>query len=525
MYARFEENEDLYHQSDAELVNRFKQGHDDALDILLRRYSDALCRFCFHLTGNKEDAEDISQETLAKAIDRVDTLQAGGAFRSWLFRIAKNLSVDSFRSGRRLCSLPDDEATPVPLRIDGPLERIEASEEHHTVQAAMAGLTESHQKVLVLREVEGLSYADIATKLNVSHSAVETLLFRARRRLREEYAKRDPILARLGILGGLQGVLSRLPAPLVEGVPVAAKVGVTAALVGGAALAVPRLLPLGHHTAASHTRPIMMARQHSGKHHAAAPRAESAVDSALPGHHLSAIPSIQTLSAESAISARNSSVTHHTAVRRSQPAGAAHGTRHPGMGSVIGRPHSLRTTSSATSVTYQTAPVVSSGAAHPGDQVSSALVKRSVPAHGQRGRAREHSQSTTPPGQTHATHPGTVAAALGTASRQPSHHGAGQKGAAGNTGGGRAKGHQKVGDSGVPANSSGTAASPVQPGMYAPPPADTPGGSPGHAIGNAESVPGSNRNGHGNDSGQATSQGTANSAALHSGAAGHGRKP
>ena len=62
----------------------------EALHALLQRHQEALYRFCCHLTGNANDAEDICQETLARAITRVDSLQAGAAFRGWLFTIARN---------------------------------------------------------------------------------------------------------------------------------------------------------------------------------------------------------------------------------------------------------------------------------------------------------------------------------------------------------------------------------------------------------------------------------------------------
>ncbi|MGH2442534.1 MAG: RNA polymerase sigma factor, partial [Chloroflexota bacterium] len=81
---------------DAELIRMVRSGSDDALGILLRRHRDALYRFCMHMTPNRDDAEDVCQETMARAITRVGTLQTGGAFRSWLFSIARNLSIDSY---------------------------------------------------------------------------------------------------------------------------------------------------------------------------------------------------------------------------------------------------------------------------------------------------------------------------------------------------------------------------------------------------------------------------------------------
>ena len=167
---------------------------------------------------------------------RVDTLESGDAFRSWLFRIARNASVDWHRRNQRLQPMPEDAPETVPSPVDGPDERVETQEEHQMVAEALSTLKESHQKVLVLREVEGMSYADIARRMNVSQSAVETLLFRARRRLREQYGK--AAFARIGAFAPIRMLAGRVSWPFATGVPVAAKVAVTAALVGTTAFTI-----------------------------------------------------------------------------------------------------------------------------------------------------------------------------------------------------------------------------------------------------------------------------------------------
>jgi RNA polymerase sigma-70 factor (ECF subfamily) len=233
--------------SDTDLVRMVKTGSDAALGVLLRRHREALYRFCLHLTQNRDDAEDVCQESLARAITRVDSLQAGSAFRSWLFSIARNLSIDSHRSRKRICPMPDEEITPLPLPLhaDSPYERIEISEEYQTVAQALSKLKKNHQTVLMLREVEGMSYAEIAQRLDISQSAVETLLFRARKRLREEYGKTGAPLPVFAFLAHLRGLLTRLASPF-TGAPLVAKVVATAVMIGGAVLATPHTLPILH---------------------------------------------------------------------------------------------------------------------------------------------------------------------------------------------------------------------------------------------------------------------------------------
>jgi RNA polymerase sigma-70 factor, ECF subfamily len=236
MYARIEVAEDRDAIGDADLLRYFRRGDQSALDVLMERHRDALFRFCYHLTGNREDAEDVCQETLARAMTRVRTLQSDSAFRSWLFSIARNLSIDTHRRKKRTTAMPDDEAMPIQLFTETPQDRVEVAEEHQTVVEAMGKLAHSHQRVLVLREVEGMSYAAIAEQLDVSQSAVETLLFRARRRLKEEYHKSAaPALA---LIAGLRELILKAAGPVAGGTM--AKLAMTAAMVGSVALTLPQ---------------------------------------------------------------------------------------------------------------------------------------------------------------------------------------------------------------------------------------------------------------------------------------------
>lgn len=257
---------------DGDLIRMVKAGSDVALGVLLRRHRDALYRFCLHLTNNREDAEDVCQESMARAITRVDSLQAGSAFRSWLFSIARNLSIDSHRSRKRTCALPDEELVPLPLPLhqESPYDRVEAREEYQTVAEALSKLKKNHQTVLLLREVEGMSYAEIGQRLDLSQAAVETLLFRARKRLREEYTKTGAPVPAVALLGALRGLLSRLAAPF-GGLPLAAKLAGSALLIGGAAIATPRVIPALHLAGGGSHPAAVVAVSPSGRSSASSP--------------------------------------------------------------------------------------------------------------------------------------------------------------------------------------------------------------------------------------------------------------
>jgi RNA polymerase sigma factor (sigma-70 family) len=255
---------------DGDLIRMVKAGNDAALGVLLRRHRDALYRFCLHLTRNRDDAEDVCQESMARAITRVGGLQTGSAFRSWLFSIARNLSIDSHRNRKRICPLPDEELAPLPLPLqhESPYDRVETNEEYQTVAQALSKLKKNHQTVLMLREVERLSYADIAARLDLSQAAVETLLFRARKRLREEYTRTGAPVPVVGILGALRSLLARLSAPF-SGAPLAAKIAASALLLGGAAVATPHVIPVLH--AAGGSGPHTVAMSHISSLPAAVP--------------------------------------------------------------------------------------------------------------------------------------------------------------------------------------------------------------------------------------------------------------
>lgn len=228
---------------DPELVILCKGGSDDALAALLARHSTPLFNYCCSLVRTREDAEDVCQETMTRAIVRVDSLESGSSFRSWLLSIAKNLSIDSYRAHRHTAPLLEEEVQPVESQESTPQDAVEKGEDHQSVVTALGRLHDRHRRVLVLREIERLSYAEIAARLEVSESAVETLLFRARRRLREEYHRSEKPSAAIAAATGLRGICLRVASPLLGSPPVAAKLTLTAALMVGTAAAVPSALP------------------------------------------------------------------------------------------------------------------------------------------------------------------------------------------------------------------------------------------------------------------------------------------
>src|SRR6201991_2916748 len=140
-------------------------------------------------------AEDITQDVFMSALRRMRKTDAPIVFKPWVYEIAKNACIDAFRRSRRAeeVSYDADEglapadhsrlASPAP----GPEAAVSAKHDLETLCGAFGGLSEAHHKILVLRELEGLTYDEIGVRMGMTRPAVESTLFRARRRLTEEY--------------------------------------------------------------------------------------------------------------------------------------------------------------------------------------------------------------------------------------------------------------------------------------------------------------------------------------------------
>jgi RNA polymerase sigma-70 factor (ECF subfamily) len=191
---------------DRDLVVRSQAGDDGAFEDLYRRYFDRLYRFCLRRVGDPHEAEELAQETFARAYRALPKLAGDRRFYPWLSVIASRLCVDEFR--RRSRSEP---AAVIDLGVgeDGQ-DRILQAVDTDLLGRAMARLTPRHQDVLRLREHEGWSYQHIADSMGVNLGTVEALLHRARRALKREFdllAGPETVPAVVG--GGLVARLAR----------------------------------------------------------------------------------------------------------------------------------------------------------------------------------------------------------------------------------------------------------------------------------------------------------------------------
>ena len=164
---------------DAVWVARCLQGETAAFETLVRRYQQVLFNVALRLTGNVEDARDVTQNAFVRAFLHLDTFDPSRKFFSWLYRIAVNEGLNARRDRRQHEPLEETfEADPT----DDPVERIEASER---VETALLGLSREYREVIVMRYFAELSYEEIAEAIGIPEKTVKSRLFSARQRLGE----------------------------------------------------------------------------------------------------------------------------------------------------------------------------------------------------------------------------------------------------------------------------------------------------------------------------------------------------
>lgn len=183
---------------DAALIQAGRDGDAAALGQLVRRYQDRVFNLCLRMCGSREDAEDHTQEAFVRAIQSLDKFAERSRFYTWVFRIAVNLVVSAKRKTDRRATFSldaprrrgdgdDGESRSAQLAADDspPDQRMENQERNRQVMAAMSAIDDEHRTVLVLRDVESLSYDEIADILDVPTGTVKSRLHRARLALRE----------------------------------------------------------------------------------------------------------------------------------------------------------------------------------------------------------------------------------------------------------------------------------------------------------------------------------------------------
>src|SRR5437764_10843958 len=170
-------------QSDERLIALIRRGNAGAFEVLVSRYESRLLAFCRHLLGSREDAEDVLQEVLAAAFNAILADERPINVRPWLYRIARNRSLNHLR---RIQAIGVDSMD-IHFSEHGAstADKVHEREAFRTLVGDVQGLPETQRTALVLREMDALSYDQIAEAMDTTVPGVKSLLVRARISLAE----------------------------------------------------------------------------------------------------------------------------------------------------------------------------------------------------------------------------------------------------------------------------------------------------------------------------------------------------
>lgn len=185
-------------EEDRELIERAQKGDHEAFRSLVERHQRRAFVIAVGLVRDENDARELVQDAFLRVYKGLNAFQGGSSFFTWLYRIVTNLAIDLMRKpGRRDLELQDHHSVaaenaefPLVSRIDGadPLDVIRRREIASRIEAALDALPPYHRGVILMREVEGMSYEEMAQAMGVSKGTIMSRLFHARQKLQRALA-------------------------------------------------------------------------------------------------------------------------------------------------------------------------------------------------------------------------------------------------------------------------------------------------------------------------------------------------
>ncbi|HGY55566.1 MAG TPA: sigma-70 family RNA polymerase sigma factor [Caldithrix abyssi] len=178
--------------TDEELIHRFQQGDNYAFDILVKRYKDPLLNFVFRFLGDRTEAEDIVQETFLRLFKNKHYYKEIARFSTWIYTIAGNLAKTELRKRRRrsFFSISNftgtDKDYDIPDLNESPEKAANSVLTDDIIQDAVNKLSPKFKEVIVLRDMQGFSYEEIAEIVGIPLGTVKSRVNRARLKLQED---------------------------------------------------------------------------------------------------------------------------------------------------------------------------------------------------------------------------------------------------------------------------------------------------------------------------------------------------
>jgi len=178
-------------EQEAAVIRRVLDGDGNAFEDLVAAYEKNVYNLALRMTGNAQDAEDMAQEAFVKAYTSLPGFRGDSKFSVWLSRIVSNVCLDFLRRQNRRpassLSLEDEDGEEsqmdIPDESQSPEQLLEHSLTQEAVQRGLQSLSEEQRQILLLREIQGLSYEEIAETLDLEAGTVKSRIFRARKKL------------------------------------------------------------------------------------------------------------------------------------------------------------------------------------------------------------------------------------------------------------------------------------------------------------------------------------------------------
>jgi RNA polymerase sigma-70 factor (ECF subfamily) len=170
---------------DSDLIERFKKGDPSAFEALVRKYQDKIYNLCRYMLRDPEDAQDAAQDVFLKAYRALKAFRPESTLYTWIYRIAVTTCLDYRRTSRREVSRTEPLADDLPSEEPLPEQLYASAEIPRSLQLALQKLPEKLRAAIVLREIEELSYEEIAELLHTSSGTVKSRISRAREELRQ----------------------------------------------------------------------------------------------------------------------------------------------------------------------------------------------------------------------------------------------------------------------------------------------------------------------------------------------------
>ncbi|MBX2797428.1 MAG: sigma-70 family RNA polymerase sigma factor [Myxococcales bacterium] len=181
-------------EEDVEMLRAVLQGDGTAYRGLVEKYQNRVYSMVYGMLRNREDARDVTQEAFVKAYRNLESFRLEASFYTWLYRIAMNLAIDLTRKRKRrenagfdeeIATRDEDGGIAEVHQSDSPSRALERKQLFQQIMTAMEGLPDDQRQVILLREMEGLSYKEIAEVMEIPEGTVMSRLFYARKKLQK----------------------------------------------------------------------------------------------------------------------------------------------------------------------------------------------------------------------------------------------------------------------------------------------------------------------------------------------------